>query len=136
MSRTCECGCGASLDGRRRTARYVNRTHGQRAYRKRVEKEMRDRGLEPRVSLRVARSTNPTPKGNGDGPKVASARQASRKRASGMQVSWAKAVETMTRYLIDEAGWKGHERMVRAEVSAALQPALSDKQRARLDART
>lgn len=128
MSRTCECGCGASLDGRRRTTRYVNRTHGQRAYRKRVEREMRDRGLEPRVSLRVARSTNPTPKGNGDAKKQAGVRQASRKRASGMQVSYAKVYGELHARLWH---FPDGERLIKE----ALRAALSDKQRARLDAR-
>jgi 5-methylcytosine-specific restriction endonuclease McrA len=33
---TCACGCGEPLLGRRRGTIYVNRTHGQRAYRRRV----------------------------------------------------------------------------------------------------
>lgn len=127
--RPCGCGCGKSLAGRRRTVLYVDHNHAQRAYRKRVAEALRAQGLPERLSLRSAQTANPTKNRNGDGPRPANVRQASRKRPSGLQVSYVKAHEELHDRL-----WQfpGAERLIKE----ALRAALSDRQRQRLDERT
>lgn len=55
-----------------------------------------------------------------------------RRRQSGMQVSWAKAVQTLAGVL---QNWDMDGEEAEAEAARILRGALSDKQRARLDAR-
>lgn len=64
--RVCACGCGQPLVGRRRGALYVSKTHGQRAYRRRLAAELEAAGLPAALSLQTARATSTTTNGNGD----------------------------------------------------------------------
>lgn len=115
--RVCACGCGSSLDGMRRDARWLNRAHAVRWAR-----------ANPGKSLNDALSAN-------------KARTRRRGGPSGLQVSYPKAVKSMTgrlvalalagddlldEYTIDRCGEIAEE---------GLRLALSDRQRALLKGR-
>jgi hypothetical protein len=120
----CECGeCDklVSTGGNGRQRFFPG--HRQRAYRKRVKTAMEARGLPASPSLRVARAPGPTGERNGD----------AKATRSGLQVSYRKAVEAVAWILHDDLDIYYDEAYRRAE--EALREQLSDKQRARLDAR-
>jgi hypothetical protein len=132
----CGCGCGRDLPLRPGRQKYLD-GHRQRWHKRRVRTLAEAAGVVAGLSLKSVRTASPTGERSGYGPARPTAPQARKSRGSrsGPQLSYAKTVDVLTRYLIDEAGWKGHERMVRAEVRAVLAPALSETQRARLAAR-
>lgn len=117
----CGCGCGASLVGRSARAKYVDRNHAQAAYRQRVKREMERVGLPALPSLRAAGVSRPTIDHNGDAENVQ--KRAVRRKPSGAQVSYFKAIDVLSRELdIDPA-----------EIRCALRLALPATQRARLE---
>lgn len=91
--RVCACGCGQPLTGRRANVKYVKRSHGQRAYRQRVERAATASGLPARLSLTTVQTPSGTTNRNGDGRRAVSGR-------SGRQISYRKAVNEMARVLV------------------------------------
>ena len=99
--RTCACGCGGDLTGRRPNVRYAVPAHRTRKWR------------EARENAGKA-----SPK---------------RHKPSGLQVSYLQAVEGMAETLVMNR-WRPDDARRVAEIT--MRDRLSDRQRARLDART
>lgn len=121
---TCACGCGEPLLGRRRGTIYINRTHGQRAYRRRVQAAMTARGLPASLSLRTANTTNPPDSRNGDRRTSRQARQPRRLTPGQVRLSYPKALDVLTAAL-RHLNVPEPERRARRELDAAL----TDRQR-------
>lgn len=130
--RICQCGvngCAQPIDAGGNGRRKYAPGHRQRAHRKRVQAAMAEVGYPASPSLRAARTLGSTKQRNGDAQRAGKPRETSRKRPSGIQVSYVKAYEELHDRL-----WQfpGAERLIKE----ALRTALSDRQRQRLDERT
>jgi hypothetical protein len=95
-AKTCACGCGELLVGRRANTRYVNARHRQRAYRRRVQAAMSAHGLPVSLSLQVAQTTSPPTNRNGDARSGLSARQRRRPTPGQVRLSYPKAYALLT----------------------------------------
>lgn len=130
----CGCGCGKQLPVRRNARKlFVDKTHGQRAYRQRVHAACEAAGLPCRVSLQQVRASNGTRDGNGDRHSARNTVQ-TRSKPSGLQVSFWKAVDVLAAALQHRAGYS--ETRARRWAVQLLAPALSDLQRQQLADRT
>jgi hypothetical protein len=123
----CGCGCGAPVPDDDHP-RYIDNRHKQRAYRRRVADEMHAHGLPAALSLKAARSGDPTSARNGDAQNTREAaprgREAAsrRRRAPDLRISWRKAVGALAAELDD-----------RQRAEAVLRPLLTDRQRRAVD---
>jgi hypothetical protein len=106
--RTCE-ECGGSMEGKRADAFYCKDACRLAAFKRRTGTG------EPAERLRTARS--------------------GRNARSGLQVSYRKAVEAVAREIEHITEGVAHMDMARELAADALDRCLSDRQRARLDAR-
>jgi hypothetical protein len=67
VTRICQCGCEASIADRSACTLYLNGTHRQRAYRRKVLEALRNAHLPTALSLAEARKvSSPTNPRNGD----------------------------------------------------------------------
>jgi hypothetical protein len=121
---TCACGCGEPLLGRRRGTIYINRTHGQRAYRRRVQAAMTARGLPASLSLRTANTTNPPESRNGDRRASREARQPRRLTPGQVRLSYPRALDMLVAEF-KRVNMNDPERRARQ----VLDPLLTDRQR-------
>ncbi len=106
MTRLCACGCKASLEGKRKGARYASPACRTRGWK-------REHGI---TGIRYVRASQ-----NGS------------QRRSGLQVSYRKAVDAVARCLVlisPVAPGRADE-----EAEAVLRPALSPRQRELLERR-
>ena len=108
-SRTCECGCGESMDGRHAKARFVDAAHRAAAWKARNNYGRH----EPQPQRQTRSNGRPT-----------------RVKPSGLQVSYRRVLATLT----DELTRLG-ARDPEARAAQVLQPALSDRQQAILETR-
>lgn len=125
----CGCGCGGRVAGR---SRFVNGAHRQRAYRARVKREMERAGLPPSPSLRVAKVARGTSERNGDAQIARNGPQTRRAKPSGLQLAYYRAVAVVAAILEPDGELPG---VAVREAEEILRPALSDRQRARLEER-
>lgn len=130
----CGCGCGGGIpDPKKDKPRRIKflPDHRQRVYRRRVEATARERGLEPRLSLRSLQRPTGTKDRSGYGQAGVSVREAAklRPKPSGRQVSYVKAVAVVESVLAEFGHGSGDARRVLAE--QWMRDALPEKQRAR-----
>lgn len=95
----CDCGCGTIID-RRKGRRYRDRSHGQRAYRRRLKARLQAAGLPASLSMKAADAAIPPPRRNGDATARRTAPQ--RRRTPDRRVSLDAAVAAIAEWLADE----------------------------------
>lgn len=127
----CGCGCGQTLPAsRRRGSMYVDKSHGQRVYRQRLDHACLAVGQPCRLNLQLVLTSGSTSTGHGDRKNGASVAERPSK-PSGLQVPYRKAVGI----LVDElAGVRvpRNPAAARRVIEDALSKALPARQRARL----
>lgn len=106
MTRLCACGCGESLDGRRKDVRYVSVAHKQRGYRKHLATDLEAAGLPSHLNRSVIPAIDAQPS----------------RRRSGRQISYAKAVAAAKRavFLFVAADPDEVQQVVEHELRRAL----------------
>jgi hypothetical protein len=119
----CGCPCGEPRIGLSGQSLYLNERHKQRAYRERVNAAAEASGVPASLTLKAARGSTPTRRGNGDAQKAATRRE---KRSPELRVSYLKLAAA-----IDALGPDASVEDMRA----AIDGLLTAKQRAALDAR-
>lgn len=112
--RRCACGCGASVAGRRDGTLYVDRSHGQRRYRRHLQQTAAAAGLSPSLTLKTIQATNSPGRRNGDAPKPRKARQS----GTSIRISYRKAVKAVGEAVGD-----------RERAQEMLMPLLTDRQK-------
>jgi hypothetical protein len=130
----CGCGCGKPLPVRRSSrTKFVSKTHGQRAYRRRLEVSCTAAGLPCRLSLRIVHAPDATRDGNGVPESAGNRAQTGRLKPSGMQVPYVKALDVLAEQL---AGVRVPKTRAAARllIEPALRAALPARQRERLTA--
>jgi hypothetical protein len=66
--RVCACGCGASIEHRNAKTKYIDRSHSQRAYRRKVKAAAKAAGLPSNLSLETVQASSPMGVRSGDAP--------------------------------------------------------------------
>lgn len=115
----CVCGCQASVATRRDGTLYVDRTHAQRRYRKRLQQAATTAGLSPSLTLKTIQAANSPGSRNGDAPTPRKARQS----GVSIRVSYRKAVKAVGEAIND------HDR-----AQEMLMPLLTERQKGALRA--
>lgn len=96
-TRYCHCGCGQELPAGHSRQKYVNKTHGQRGYRKRVKARAEAAGVPATVSLATLPAPSPgggsTSGGNGDPAKRR--KPPRKKRRSDVRIPYDRIVAAM-----------------------------------------